>query len=42
MSVVSWFYMFRGVNGFKVSCVSRSHRIRGVNGFMVSQVFLGQ
>ena len=36
MSVVSWFYKFRGVNGFKVSCVSWFHKIRGVNGFMVS------
>ena len=45
--MVSWFYRFRGVNGFTVSCVSLFHRIRGamiswfhkfrgVNGFMVS------
>ena len=36
MSVVSWFYRFRGVNGLVVSCVSWFHRIRGGNGFMVS------
>ena len=36
MSVVAWFYMFRGVNGFIVSCVAWFHRIRGVNDFMVS------
>ena len=36
MSVVSWFFMFCGVNGFIVSCVSWFDRIRGVNGFMVS------
>ena len=35
MSMVLWFYRFRGVNGFIVLCVSWFHRIRGVNGFMV-------
>ena len=35
MSVVSWFYMFSGVNGFIVSGVSWFHRFRGLNGFMV-------
>ena len=47
MSMVSWFYRFRGVDGFMVSCVfgfigfvvsmfSRFHRFRGVNDFVVS------
>ena len=36
MSVVSWFYMFRSLNGFIVSCVSWFDRFRGVDGFMVS------
>ena len=36
MSVVSWFYMFCGFNGFFVSCFSFFDRFRGVNGFMVS------
>ena len=35
MSVVSWFYIFRGVNGYIVSCFSWFHRFRGVNGFVV-------
>ena len=47
MSMVSWFYGFRGVNGFivhvfrsyigfMVSMVLWFHRFQGVNGFMVS------
>ena len=39
MSMVSWFYRFRGVKGFigfVVSIVSWFHRFRGVNGFIVS------
>ena len=36
MSVVSWFYMFRGVNGFIVLFVLWFYMIRGVNDFMVS------
>ena len=47
MSLVSWFYRFRGVDGFMVSCVfcligfvvsmfSRFHRFRGVKGLIVS------
>ena len=36
MSMVSWFHVFRGVNGYIVSCVSWFHRFRGVNSFMVS------
>ena len=45
MSIFSWFHRFRGVSGFKVSCVhgfigflvsmvSWFHRFRGVNGFI--------
>ena len=36
MSMVLWFYRFRGVNGFIVSCVLWFDIIRSVNGFMVS------
>ena len=47
MSMVSWFYRFRGVDGFMVSCVFgfigfvvsmflRFHRFRGVKGLIVS------
>ena len=36
MSMVLWFYRFRGVNGFIVSCVLWVDRFRSVNGFMVS------
>ena len=33
-----WFYRFRGIDGFIVSCVLWFHRFRGVNGLMVSCV----
>ena len=36
MSMVSWFYRFRGFIGFVVSMVSWFDRFCGVNGFMVS------
>ena len=35
MSIVSWFYVFRGFIGFVVSIVSWFHRFRGFYGFMV-------
>ena len=49
MSMVSWFYRFRGLDGFMVSCVFgfigfvvsmflRFHRFRGVKGLIVSEV----
>ena len=35
MSMVSWFHVFRGFNGYMVSLVSCFHRFRGVSGFPV-------